>query len=333
MNRPIRRSLSALAMFVVSGLVAATSAQAAHVTITFDELAGDTAVTTQYPSVTFSSDTGFENRVTVQSAYNGSKPNFICTAQISGSFTCANTTILDFTDPVDNLTFNGLGINNTGPVAQIDVYQAGVLTATQPVVGSASGLDPEKQDLSAYPGITRIVIRDVTDGGGIGWDDFDFDTVVGPPVGLCFGEQATTATGTSGDDVIITGDGADVVDGKGGNDRICTNGGADFVRGGAGNDQIDSGDGADNAGGQAGQDIVMGGGDDDDVQGGDGMDHVQGGEGNDTLNGGNDTDAVEGQGGNDVLAGNAGANDHCDGGDGTDRATTNGGCETIVGVP
>jgi hypothetical protein len=155
---------------------------------------------------------------------------------------------------------------------------------------------------------------------------------------LCFGQAATitgngTVSGTNGDDVIITGNGNDVVDGKGGNDRICTRGGDDYVRGGAGNDRINSGNGNDNTGGQAGDDIVQSTGGDDDVQGGDGRDHVQGGEGNDTLNGGNEVDALEGQGGNDLLAGNAGSPDYCDGGDGTDKATTNGGCETLVGIP
>jgi Ca2+-binding RTX toxin-like protein len=322
-------------------LVAATAAQAAHVTITFDELAGGTVVTTQYPSVTFSSDSGSENVVTEQPSYNGSKPNFICTAPVGGgTLDCAQRTILDFTDPVNNLTFNGLGINDTGPVAAIDVYQGGVLTATHSVVGSASGLDPEKQDLSAYPGITRIVIRNITDGGGIGWDDFDFDTTPAPPPSgdLCFGQPATitgngVVVGTEGDDVIITGNGNDTVDGKGGNDRICTRGGDDHARGGAGNDRLNSGNGNDNTGGQSGNDIVQSTGGNDDVQGGDGMDHVTGGEGNDTLNGGNDADAVEGEGGNDLVAGNAGAPDYCDGGTGTDSTPALGGCETIVGIP
>jgi Ca2+-binding RTX toxin-like protein len=160
----------------------------------------------------------------------------------------------------------------------------------------------------------------------------------GPPPDLCFGQPATitgngVVAGTEGDDVIITGNGNDVVDGKGGNDRICTRGGDDHARGGAGNDRLNSGNGNDNTGGQSGNDIVQSTGGDDDVQGGDGMDHVTGGEGDDTLNGGNDVDALEGQGGNDLLAGNAGSPDYCDGGDGTDKATTNGGCETIVGIP
>jgi Ca2+-binding RTX toxin-like protein len=161
-----------------------------------------------------------------------------------------------------------------------------------------------------------------------------------PPTGedLCFGEPATitgngTVNGTNGDDVIITGNGADTVDGKGGNDRICSRGGDDHVRGGAGNDRINSGNGNDDTGGQAGEDLIQSTGGNDDVQGGDGMDRVQGGEGNDTLNGGNGSDSVEGQGGNDLLAGNADAPDYCDGGSGTDKVAANGGCEVIANVP
>src|SRR5439155_21062084 len=40
--------------------------------------------------------------------------------------------------------------------------------------GRASALNPELQDLTSYSNITSIRIYNITDGGGIGWDDFIF---------------------------------------------------------------------------------------------------------------------------------------------------------------
>lgn len=147
-----------------------------HVVINFDDLprGGITGVvvTNQYPSATFSSNGGV-NYVTTQPSYYGSPPNFICTGRY-GAIDCQQDTIIDFRGPVDGLTFNAMGVNDTGQVALIDVYQHGALTATVPVIGHASSYAPELQDLSQYNGITRIQIRNITDSAGIGWDDFSF---------------------------------------------------------------------------------------------------------------------------------------------------------------
>lgn len=132
-------------------------------------------VTNQYPTATFSSTTGHVNYVTTQPQYNGSKPNFLCSGPLGGAIDCLEETIIDFTNPVSGLTFNGLGINNNnGTVADIDVFDARGLLATVPVMAHGGLNNPELQDLSAYSNISRIRIYNITDPGGIGWDDFIF---------------------------------------------------------------------------------------------------------------------------------------------------------------
>ncbi len=156
---------------------------------------------------------------------------------------------------------------------------------------------------------------------------------------LCFGMTATiggngTVNGTSGDDVIITGNRADIVNGKGGDDRICTHGGADEVVGGGGRDRISGGNGDDDVAGLGGDDVVQGVNGNDKVAGEDGNDVLRGGTGNDTHNGGSGADNVYGEAGEDLLAGGPGAPDTCDGGADTDRETRpNSGCEIVISIP
>ena len=174
----------------------------------------------------------------------------------------------------------------------------------------------------------------------------------GPPHPSCFGQAATidhsgnnsgvVVNGTSGNDVIVTGNGNDTVDGKGGNDVICTQDGNDFIQGSTGNDEVFGGDGNDTVKGSAGNDTVVGGTENDNVDGGDGTDNLRGQDGDDILNGGNgNDDLVVGGVGSDLFAGNAGTGDVCAGDfypagapqAGTDKVVGNHGCETITQVP
>jgi hypothetical protein len=159
-------------------LACASSAQAAPIVINFDSLSNGEVITNQYASsgVTFSSTAGFVNYVTTQSAYNGTKPNFLCTGPVGSSISCTAETIVEFSAPVSGLTFQGLGIDYTSSdVAHIGVFQNGSLTATVIVPGAGQGLDPYLVNLSAYAGITKIRIYSITDGAGIGWDTFTFE--------------------------------------------------------------------------------------------------------------------------------------------------------------
>lgn len=65
--------------------------------------------------------------------------------------------------------------------------------------------------------------------------------------------------GTSGNDTLTGGSGADTLNGLAGNDTISGNGGADNLTGGAGTDTISGGDGDDVITGGTGQDTVTGG--------------------------------------------------------------------------
>ncbi|MFF4323365.1 FG-GAP-like repeat-containing protein [Streptomyces sp. NPDC001568] len=142
----------------------------------------------------------------------------------------------------------------------------------------------------------------------------------------CNGLAATitgngTVNGTSGADVIVTGNGNDSVSGNGGNDTICTFGGNDAVSGNHGNDTVDGGDG---------NDAISGGDGTDAVKGGAGNDALSGGNGNDTVVGGADSDTLSGGSGADVCAGDAHGGPTLPG---TDAIAVGGSCETVVEVP
>jgi hypothetical protein len=133
--------------------------------INFDDLPNNTIVTNQYPEATFSSNPGFVNWTTAQDL-GSSPPNFICTGPASGGIDCAHDVFVDFTNPVNNLRFVGVGVNNTGVVAQVDVFVNGINTATVPMIGQGNPFVPVPVDLTAFPDVTRIAIHDVTDRGG-----------------------------------------------------------------------------------------------------------------------------------------------------------------------
>jgi len=182
----------------------------------------------------------------------------------------------------------------------------------------------------------------------------------------CFGEEATiwvggpeprhgsivdngdgtyTITGSSRNDVIVGGPGADVIDGGEGFDRICALGGDDVITGGPGRDRIDGGDGVDaidflaspagvqvsllsgrGTGGDAQQDIYLFienvyGSEHLDILRGDAGPNVLDGRGGDDIFFGEDGDDVLiGGAGDDVMHGNTGADEYY-GGDGIDRLT------------
>lgn len=71
--------------------------------------------------------------------------------------------------------------------------------------------------------------------------------------------QATSAEGTRGDDVIVTGPGQETVRGLAGDDTICLRGGKDTIFGGRGDDTIIGGAGRDRLHGQRGLDRARGG--------------------------------------------------------------------------
>lgn len=153
-------------------------ARAQSVHIDFDNLANCEVITTQYPEATFSTEPGFENVATAQN-YGSSLPNFLCTSGPSCALTCVNEVYLAFTSPVSNLTFLAIGDNDIGVTAKVDVFVNGAFAATVDVVTDGDLNHPDLVNLSAFSNVTRIEIHDITDLGGLGWDDFIFDLGVG----------------------------------------------------------------------------------------------------------------------------------------------------------
>ena len=69
---------------------------------------------------------------------------------------------------MNNLNFDGMGVNDVGVEALIDVYTNGAFNSTVQVIGNAQGYAPDHIDLSAFSNITEIRIYNIVDGGGIG---------------------------------------------------------------------------------------------------------------------------------------------------------------------
>jgi hypothetical protein len=80
-----------------------------------------------------------------------------------------------FTDPANSLTFYAGGDDNAGVTAQVDVYENGAFSATVDVVTDGVFGTPHLVDLTGFINVTQIVIRNITNGGGLAWDDFSFD--------------------------------------------------------------------------------------------------------------------------------------------------------------
>ena len=100
--------------------------------------------------------------------------NFICTG--AGGINCSGETILTFTDPVNSLSFFQVGDNATGVVALVDIFASGVLAGTQNILGDNNFNLPNLVDLTGFHNVTSIRIHNITDPGGLGWDNFSYVT-------------------------------------------------------------------------------------------------------------------------------------------------------------
>lgn len=98
-----------------------------------------------------------------------SLPNFISTKPDDGG-----VTIVEFAQPVNNLTFYMIGVDAFfNQFAVIDVYRGGSLYASYPVFGN--GTRTVGFTLGSLDNISKVVIRAITDPFGIGFDDFTFN--------------------------------------------------------------------------------------------------------------------------------------------------------------
>ena len=109
--------------------------------------------------------------------------------------------------------------------------------------------------------------------------------------------------GTSGEDVLIGGEGADSLTGNSDEDILMGRGGDDVLDGGSSDDQLFGGEGNDVLDGGSGDNVLDGGAGDDEATGGSGNDMYlfKEGDGNDTLHGGSGTDIIHLAGANGGL--------------------------------
>jgi hypothetical protein len=97
------------------------------------------------------------------------------------------------------------------------------------------------------------------------------------------------------------------IDGGDGDDLLISGVGAQRLVGGLGSDRLEAGDGDDVLSGGAGDDLLVGGAGQDTLTGDTGNDSLDGGDGDDTLDGGPGDDVVDGGPGLDTLDGGPGA--------------------------
>ena len=147
--------------------------------IDFEGLTNGEVVTNQFPEVIFSANAGFENRVTTQPGI-GFGDNFIYTSPTSGSINCTQETILTFTNPVNNLSFWQVGDDASGVVALVDIFENGAFSSTVDILGFNDFNTPNLVDLTGFNDVSSIRIHSVTDPGGLGWDNFQFDVTSTP---------------------------------------------------------------------------------------------------------------------------------------------------------
>ncbi|WP_084250374.1 calcium-binding protein [Sphingomonas mali] len=119
-------------------------------------------------------------------------------------------------------------------------------------------------------------------------DPYDYDN--DPLGGVLFSMVPPSALngrnnlhGTSGPDIIDSGDDYDSITGWGGNDILSGGRGSDFIRGGSGDDIIDGNEDSDSLWGGSGADVMRGGQGDDLIIGGHGADTLTGGDGRDVF--------------------------------------------------
>ncbi|MEU9701604.1 FG-GAP-like repeat-containing protein [Streptomyces sp. NPDC047981] len=278
------------------------------------------------PQAAATADLDGDGRPDVVTANSNSSATFVNDASV-----LLNTT--NRTPAAANESYQHVGADTTLVVGAPGVLgndtdaDGDALTASV-VTGPAHGaltLDPDGS-FSYQPGSAYVGSDSFTYTAHDGTVDANVATVTISVSAGCRGLAATitgngTVNGTSGADVIVTGNGNDSVSGNGGNDTICTFGGADAVSAGSGDDSLDGGDGNDALSAGSGDDVVHGGAGDDALSGGSDNDTVVGGSGSDTLSGGSGTD---------VCAGDAHGGPTLPG---TDAIATGGSCETVVEVP
>ncbi|HEY3450258.1 MAG TPA: hypothetical protein VGK67_28140 [Myxococcales bacterium] len=145
--------------------------------ILFDELPASTKVEAQYlPYAKFSAGAGF-------AVYTYTPPSSVPLVSLPllgvlqrdgdpGSYALEEGFTLEFPQPVNQLRFNVFAVNSSGQFAQVDVV--GATSGTVNLMGVGDPTGRVAVDLSQFTEISRIVVRNVADLYGVGYDDFHF---------------------------------------------------------------------------------------------------------------------------------------------------------------
>ena len=153
-----------------------SSALAQAAVLGFSEFAPGTVVTSQYATATFSSISGEEIRVANDFNFGvNSSPNYICTAAVGGGLDCLNPVTVNFTSPVNGLSFLALGDDAAGTPGHVDVFNGANLLGSVNIVVDGIFNTTALVDLSAFASVTRITISANTDPGGLAYDTFTFN--------------------------------------------------------------------------------------------------------------------------------------------------------------
>jgi protein with PEP-CTERM/exosortase system signal len=75
--------------------------------------------------------------------------------------------------PVSGLSFYAVGSDDVGNTALVDVFAFDFIV-TLPISTNGIFNIPNFVDLSAFSGVHSIRLYNITDGGGLGWDNFTF---------------------------------------------------------------------------------------------------------------------------------------------------------------
>ncbi len=156
--------------------------------INFDDLDSGSLVSNAYPEATFSSIAGRENVAFIYGSAH-SPSNILCTRVPHSGITCVDDTYIDFTKPVNDLTFWAIEANAPGVTAQFNVFQSGVYAGTVDLVSTGGDGHNQFVDLSTFTNVTRLEIVNILDipyfeNNGIGWDTFRFTPVPEPSTAL-----------------------------------------------------------------------------------------------------------------------------------------------------
>ena len=163
-------------------LAATTAAATGQTVINFDNLNNNDVVTNQYPGVTFSSSAGNQNYAINRPGSAHTAPNILCSGPIGG-LDCIQDTYIDFSTPVNNLTFWAIEANVVGVTAQFNVYENNAFSTTVDLHSSGGKGNMEFVDLTAFNNVTRVEIVNILvafDEQGIGWDTFRYYSVPAP---------------------------------------------------------------------------------------------------------------------------------------------------------